>query len=431
MIRKYYTWIVLLCLLVVSVVSGRGATLFPTRLLDPSVAGLSVSVVGSGAWRPFPYYAPSSGEALEISFDLLGGELIPFTYTLTHCDAHWQPSSLLPSEYISGFEKGEVTDSQLSEATRQNYRHYRLILNNTTPSRPKLSGNYLLRIYRDGAAVNDPAIEVAFALLDPIASIAAVTTPITHSESYGAHQQVNVETTLPMERVRVINPQEELCLVVGQNGRRDNAVWLTKPSGISGQNFRYEDFQAALFEAGNEYHAFEILNDNRAGMGIEHIVTEDEEHSLYLFAQQNRHTMEYLQTQDANGRYVIRSIETGGAEAVNTDYYRAYFTYWSDPLPEGQSLYLSGEAFDLLPLSERRLQYDAEQGAYRGAVWFKGGYVSFTYLSSSDGVTFTTSLTEGNHYQTNNLYTILVYYRPMGARYDALIGIGTAETNTR
>ena len=32
-------------------------------------------------------------------------------------------------------------------------------------------------------------------------------------------------------------------------------------------------------------------------------------------------------------------------------------------------------------------------------------------------------VTEGNWYETENQYTILIYYRPFGARYDQLIGV--------
>ena len=34
---------------------------------------------------------------------------------------------------------------------------------------------------------------------------------------------------------------------------------------------------------------------------------------------------------------------------------------------------------------------------------------------------------EGNYYQTQNEYSIYVYYRPMGARYDRLIGVTTVR----
>ena len=32
---------------------------------------------------------------------------------------------------------------------------------------------------------------------------------------------------------------------------------------------------------------------------------------------------------------------------------------------------------------------------------------------------------EGNHYQAENEYTLLVYYTPIGGRYDRLVGMKT------
>ena len=36
---------------------------------------------------------------------------------------------------------------------------------------------------------------------------------------------------------------------------------------------------------------------------------------------------------------------------------------------------------------------------------------------------------EGNSQETENEYTILVYYRPFGTRYDQLVGVSTVTSN--
>ena len=38
-----------------------------------------------------------------------------------------------------------------------------------------------------------------------------------------------------------------------------------------------------------------------------------------------------------------------------------------------------------------------------------------------------TSVVEGNYYETRNQYEIYVYYRPDGARYDRLLGVAQLE----
>ncbi|MFR5942933.1 MAG: hypothetical protein ACLUIE_13980 [Parabacteroides merdae] len=70
----------------------------------------------------------------------------------------------------------------------------------------------------------------------------------------------------------------------------------------------------------------------------------------------------------------------------------------------------------LKPTSTKK-QYSSKQGSY-----------NYQYLFAPDGSTVgETGPIEGNYYQTQNEYTIYVYYRPMGARYDRLIGVTTVR----
>lgn len=404
-----------------------GTPFFPTRLLHNSVAGLNVSVAGSSSWRPFPYYIPSMGESLVIEFDILGGELLPMHYTLKHQSARWEESELASSEYIRGFTSGEINDSQLSEATKVAYRHYTLRLDASAPSQPILSGNYLLQIYPAHGSAETPYLEVAFALLEPLAELHSEVAFVTSKDSYATTQQVDL--SLKTDQLRVTNPTQELILAVGQNSRHDNAVFLSIPSHISNHHYQYRYAQGALFAAGNEYYAYEILNDQLTGMGIECITTEGDNTQLHLYPQSNRAHLSYLSNQDADGRYVIRSVGVGGDSNINTDYYEVYFCYYSPPLPSDQEVYLFGEAFDSLPLEERRLSFNPQLGAYEGRLLLKGGYVSFTYLSSADRQHFSTTYTEGNFYTTSNSYSSFVYYRPQGERYDRLVAVDTIRAN--
>lgn len=39
--------------------------------------------------------------------------------------------------------------------------------------------------------------------------------------------------------------------------------------------------------------------------------------------------------------------------------------------------------------------------------------------------------TEGNWFEATNDYTIFIYHRPFGSRYDHLVGVYTAASNAR
>ena len=67
------------------------------------------------------------------------------------------------------------------------------------------------------------------------------------------------------------------------------------------------------------------------------------------------------------------------------------------------------------------MHYDEQARMYECGVLLKQGYYNYQFRQYVNGVG-RTLLTEGDFYQTENEYLILVYYRPQGARYDALAG---------
>ncbi len=418
--RRIITFLCFLSLLF----SVEAQSIFPTRLYDASVASLQVKVVGEGEWRPYPYYQLGAFEQLEISFDCLGGENESLTYTLTYCTADWKKCPELQAEAVKGFERGEIKTSHLSKATRENYRHYSLILDNSSSPKPQLSGNYILKVFRSSGFESEPILETSFAVLSKDAIDTSLSfTSATEKGLFGEWQQV--EVSLSDFQLDEVNAREELLVYVGQNGRRDNTQLLNTPSGISLFTVSYEDASSAVFEGGNEYYSFEVLNDNRTPMGVEHISREENERQLYLFAQRNRSTSSYVREDDADGRYIIRSVGTFTEEPWEADYYRVHFTYNSEKLPYGQRLYLIGEAFESLPLEERELNYDEEKERYSTSLLLKGGYVSFSFATTAKEGGLTTIPTEGSHYETSNTYTALVYYRGKGSLQDQLIGVCT------
>jgi hypothetical protein len=68
------------------------------------------------------------------------------------------------------------------------------------------------------------------------------------------------------------------------------------------------------------------------------------------------------------------------------------------------------------------MRYDEQRHAYECGVLLKQGYYNYQFRQlDADGIG-RTARTEGDFYQTENEYLILVYHRPQGARYDALVG---------
>ena len=60
---------------------------------------------------------------------------------------------------------------------------------------------------------------------------------------------------------------------------------------------------------------------------------------------------------------------------------------------------------------------------YETSLFLKQGYYDYSYLTRNpDGSNGSFENTEGNFFETENNYTILVYYRPLGGRTDELVG---------
>ncbi len=75
--------------------------------------------------------------------------------------------------------------------------------------------------------------------------------------------------------------------------------------------------------------------------------------------------------------------------------------------------------------------FNAATGTYEGSALLKMGvynyaYVTLNRLDHSSGPSF--EFTEGNYFETENNYDILVYYRPLGGRADQLVGMYSLNT---
>ena len=111
------------------------------------------------------------------------------------------------------------------------------------------------------------------------------------------------------------------------------------------------------------------------------------------------------------------------------DYAYVHFTFVppGNQAYEGKSIYLFGEMTNYSPDASSRMEFNDEKGIYEKTLFLKQGFYNYSYMTLPDkkqpGTAFTFDNTEGNYWGTENEYTVLVYYRPFGARADELIGM--------
>ena len=83
--------------------------------------------------------------------------------------------------------------------------------------------------------------------------------------------------------------------------------------------------------------------------------------------------------------------------------------------------------YNLTP--EFKMDYNPKKGIYEKAILIKQGFTNYEYtVADTAGTIDHQNAIDGNFYQTENEYTILVYYRESIDRYDRIIGKGNANS---
>ena len=364
-----------------------------------------------------PFIELNGDKMLEVNFDVLNHTQGRFTYSIIHCDADWKKSNLSPIEYMDGFQRMTIDDYAQAIATTTQYTNYRLFLPNEN-IRFKVSGNYVIQVHEE----DNPDIlmfTARFGVYEPLVGISATVSSHTDIAFNRGYQQVSFY--LNTQNLPIANPQAELKIFVSQNNRVDNIATNLQPSIIANNRLTYEHIPNLIFEAGNEYRRIEFLTHRNIGMGIERIQYFNPYYHAEVMIDQSRARLSYQYDQDQNGRFFVRCLNCQDPD-IEADYLIVHFAYSSPEMP-GENLYLLGDFFQNRFDESSRMEYNQETGQYEKAVLLKQGHYNYQYLSVPDGETRgNPTSTEGNFFQTENEYTIVVYHRPMGGRFDRMIG---------
>lgn len=385
------------------------------EILDRQLHTLQV-VVNDDPLLP-PIMNLGGGNHLEIGFDEFSHEYHRYIYKVEHCNADWSPSTeIFESDYMNGFNGEPIEDYEKSFNTTVLYTHYSLRIPNENISL-KLSGNYKLTVYNDEGDEPVPVLTACFSLVEPGVGIGATVSANTDIDFNKSHQQVDFSVNYGL--VKVIDPHRELKTVVMQNRRWDNCVVNPKPNIQAANKIEFTHNRQLIFPAGNEYHKFEILDVHIPTLNVDRMEWFDPYYHATLYP--NQTSRNYLYDEDQNGAFIIRNSDDEDV-ATTCDYVFTHFTLKSPQLPGGE-VYLNGEWTYNRFIPEYRMTYNRETQAYEATALLKQGYYNYNYLFVPDGETQGNSgRTDGNFYETENEYIILVYHRPNGGRYDKLVG---------
>lgn len=377
----------------------------------------TVQVKADGKWGEPPVIVMGSGHFVEISFDDLQHNYVRYTYKVTHCDAEWQPSDIYEGDYMTGIN-GTYRIEQYAQSmtTEMEYNHYSITFPNKDV-KLLISGNYKVEFYQDGD--DEPVAQACFSIVEPKIGIDIDVSANTDIDTYQSHQQVSF--TINYKDYAVDNPESEFKPVVVQNRRWDTHASNLKPTYIKATQLIYNYNKSLIFDAGNEYRRFEILDRLVPTMHIDKMYYDKGYYHAVIYPDKPR--INYLYDEDQDGRYYIINNDDEEND-TESDYFFVHFTLVSPKLPGGE-VYLNGDLTNNSYDSYYQMEYNNLSHQYELVLPLKQGSYNYQYvLVNDDGERQVgmTDMTEGNFYQTENEYYVYVYHRPFGGRYDKLVG---------
>ncbi|MFN0174489.1 MAG: DUF5103 domain-containing protein [Saprospiraceae bacterium] len=394
------------------------------QILDPDICTVQLYLSGSPLSQPI-VNLKTSPNVLVLEFDHLGDQLKDYKYTLTHCNSDWQPSELDENEYLDGFTEDRITSVENSFNTLAQYTHYTLGLPNRN-IRWVRSGNYLLNVF-DTEEEDRLVLVRRFMVVEPLWRIDSEFVRTAQVEKLDTHHEIDF-TVVP-KSVRISMPQNDVKAFVLQNGRWDNALGPLKPYITRGDNLVFDYQDQIVFPAGKEFRFFDIRSFDYRGEYVKNIVDKPTYFEVTLKPDESRFDRPVLFRPDADGRFVIDN-QNANQTLLQCDYATVLFSIKQNLPLEDADVYVFGELTDWQLKPEFKMQYDETAQVYWCDTWLKQGLYNYQYLvvdrntgkRDLDGF-------EGNWYATTNQYTILVYFRPFGARYDRLMGAVTVNSS--
>ncbi|CAN5231423.1 DUF5103 domain-containing protein [soil metagenome] len=361
------------------------------------------------------------GETLTLRFDDIIGDEADYYYTIEHFNYDWTPSALVKSEYLAGFDNVRILNYSNSYNTLQPYTHYDLNIPNRDTRGLRVSGNYIINIYNN---TKELVFSRRFMVYQPLVQVPTAIKRSRDLKFINQKQTVNFSVISPDMVLR--NPDRTVKVMILQNHDLKSAITNVSPQYSLGNELIYRYDQPTSFWAGNEYLKFDSKDVRAPTVHIGRIELRDIYHH-FLFTDRSRESDPYTYNPDVNGQFVVRTLQ-GQNSNIEAEYVWTHFTLQNYDALDGAQLHLYG-AFNNFELDDSTMmKYNPDSGFYENALLFKQGYYDYTYVLLTPEGMIAPGYISGNFEKTENEYTVLVYYRDIGARYDKIIGVGSANS---
>lgn len=396
----------------------------PNVILQPNIKSVRFHVYGDQ--ETLPVYRLGSSDRLELHFDDLDANVKSYYYTYQLCDYNWEPVNMSAFDFIKGFTQQRLITYRFSSIAYTRYTHYQATLpdQNSVPSR---SGNYLLKVFLDGDTTKTVFTRALLVLESKSAVSAQVVQPFS-PQHYNTHQRIRFNVSL--QGINSFDANRQVKVVVMQNFRWDNAQGGgIMPTYIRGNVLEYNTENSFVFQGGKEWRWLDLRSLRLLSDRIDRAVDKKTSVDIYMKPDIDRSGQRYVYYRDLNGLYQVTTYET-----INPywqgDYATVHFSFATpDRQPyKDKDLYLLGQLNDYQYSEANRMVFNEEKGLYEGSQYLKQGYYDYIYQLADRNNPDERSALEGNYWETENIYTVLVYYRSFTDRSDQLIGVARVSS---
>ncbi len=371
----------------------------------------------NSAFRPAA--APLRQQQLVLEFDDIQESYNNYYLRFLHCTFDWKASGLRDLDFLTEFNEFPINQYTFSNNTHLPYVHY------AAPIPPvKVAGNYLLMVYRDGNK-DDLIITKRLLIYENRVSVS----PLSNFAGAGTllEDRQPLNFVVNYGNLQVINPTDMIRVVVRQNQRWDNVLLNPEPTFVrdNRSEIEYRVFDSSnSFLAGNEYRFVDFRSLIAPGQNVQRVNRSVKPYELYVMVDGTREGQVYAQYRDLNGQFFIDNLDFP-EPMTSANYVFVNFLLKSPPL--ANDLYVMGQFNQFSRTAENKMAYSRTAGGYEARVVLKQGFYNYCYVMDGSEP----NKIEGNHFETENTYEALVYYRSLKPFADLLLGYATWTVNPR